>query len=323
MDKYANAFTSLAKGVSKTSKSFSSVKGNNAVIKNMQKGLGFNTAKSVQVQKIKKPVSNALLSKGSQAGVLKLGQVKNTQAPVDSTYVKQKGLDLKQRSYEDVFGKKPNPYTMNIKKQQTTAPTQTVQTKAPTTTKSTSNFNTAFADARKKGLSTFDFGGKKYNTQLKGETPKKDFKYVDEKQPNKTQSLVKNVKENTPITVTGQNKSTPIVARGLEQSKINLKKVYEMNKVSSMLGSIGSSIIKGVKSYGANIAKDYKTISKGTANIEKARKVLSNKNLSKIKKTNAQLAISKTENAMGEAAVGLGKRVGLPIAGGGYMLSGD
>lgn len=53
MDKYANAFTSLAKGVSKTSKSFSSVKGNNAVIKNMQKGLGFNTAKSVQVQKLK------------------------------------------------------------------------------------------------------------------------------------------------------------------------------------------------------------------------------------------------------------------------------
>ena len=84
------------------------------------------------------------------------------------------------------------------------------------------NFGNAFANARKQGLKEFTWNNKKYTTQLKGETPGKDFKYV--KGPEtKQQQLVQNKPGVQPLQVTGQNKSMPIVTRGIEPLKQTTK----------------------------------------------------------------------------------------------------
>lgn len=66
--------------LAKIIKPFSSAKGNDAVIKGMQKGLGFDISKANAAIKASKPmvspkVSKAVTSEGTRAGVLKLGEL--------------------------------------------------------------------------------------------------------------------------------------------------------------------------------------------------------------------------------------------------------
>jgi len=280
----------------------------------------------------------------------KAAQLFNQIAKVDSTYVSKKNpkvskIDFnkrpmdttlapqgspvsvqtrQQRSYKEVFGNKPNPPKMELKSQQTQQP---VQTQKQTTQKSTGNFSSAFADARKQGLSEFSFGGKKYTTQIKGEAPKKDFKYVNESLPNKTQSLVKNVKENTPVTVTGQNKSKPIIAKGMTGGT-SLKQRFDMTKVSnseafkaaSLWGSLAKGITKikpMVAGYGKNVAKDWSLLKGGFKNVNTAQTP------GIMDAAEQALMLERGQRQMARGLKGLGKRVGLPVAGGAYLLNRD
>ena len=108
-----------------------------------------------------------------------------------------------------------------------------------------------------------------------------------------------------------------VVSREMQEKKSSFDKEAQ----AKLLAGLGSKLLKGIKGYGKNIAKDWKTVGYGMKNVEKARKLKGAGKMTKAVTKKYDKLTEVATNQLYRGGMGLGKRVGLPVLGAGVLMN--
>lgn len=106
----------------------------------------------------------------------------------------------------------------------------------------------------------------------------------------------------------------------MDKAQTVFEKTFTKEAQASLLAGLGKKLLTGFKTYGKNIAKDWKTVGYGMKNVEKARKLKIPGKMTKAMQGKYDKLTEVATNQLYRGGKGLGKRVGLPVLGAGVLM---